>query len=153
MVSNKFLAALSVKLGFHKHLRFNGAAVEFQNREYVGEIEEAEREGKGARDYWTNTKQPPKVDSSQLMHHCRANNTIPGTFRHRRSLHRCPIRRLRIQLPRGRTLLRRAHPLVLRRHVHLRHLREQPPYGESPALLCNPLIQLINPLRPTSTTS
>ncbi len=64
MVSNKFLAALSVKLGFHKHLRSNGAVVEHQNREYVGEVEEAEREAKGARDYWTNTKQPPKVLSS-----------------------------------------------------------------------------------------
>lgn len=63
MVSNKFLAALSVKLGFHKHLRFNGTVIEYQNREYVGEIEEAERECRGARDYWTNTKSPPKVDT------------------------------------------------------------------------------------------
>ena len=61
MVSNKFLAALSVRLGFHKHLRFNGSAIEQQNREYVIEIKEAEEEAKGARDYWTNTKQPPKV--------------------------------------------------------------------------------------------
>ena len=61
MVSNKFLAALSVKLGFHKHLRSNSAAVEAQNREYAAEINEAEVEAKGARDYWTNTKQPPKV--------------------------------------------------------------------------------------------
>ena len=61
MVSNKFLAAVSVKLGFHKHLRFSGTAIEHQNREYVIEIEEAEIEAKGARDYWTNTKQPPKV--------------------------------------------------------------------------------------------
>ena len=61
MVSNKFLAALSVKLGFHKHLRSNGTVIEHQNRDFVGEIEEAEREANGARDYWTNTKQPPKV--------------------------------------------------------------------------------------------
>ena len=61
MVSNKFLAALSVKLGFHKHLRSNGAIVEAQNRDYVVEINEAEMEAKGARDYWTNTKQPPKA--------------------------------------------------------------------------------------------
>lgn len=61
MVSNKFLAALSVKLGFHRHLRSNGAAIERQNREYVGELEEAEREAKGTPDYWMNVKQPPKV--------------------------------------------------------------------------------------------
>lgn len=64
MVSNKFLAALSVKLGFHKHLRFTGSAIEYQNREYVGELEEAQRKAKGAPDYWMNTKQPPKVHSS-----------------------------------------------------------------------------------------
>ena len=64
MVSNKFLASLSVKLGFHKHLRSNGANIEFQNREYVGELEEAEKDAKGSRDYWTNTKQPPKVLSN-----------------------------------------------------------------------------------------
>lgn len=63
MVSNKFLAALSVKLGFHKHLRFSSPAVEFQNREYAQEIQEAERESNGARDYWTITKSPPKVRS------------------------------------------------------------------------------------------
>ena len=62
MVSNKFLAALSVKLGFHKHLRSNGAVVESQNREYAAEVCEAEAEAKGGRDYWTNTKQPPKVN-------------------------------------------------------------------------------------------
>ena len=63
MVSNKFLAALCVRLGFHKHLRFNSPDIEHLNREYVGEVEEAEADAKGARDYWTNTKQPPKVQS------------------------------------------------------------------------------------------
>lgn len=66
MVSNKFLAAVSVKLGFHKHLRFSGTTIEHQNREYVIEVEEAEIEAKGARDYWTNTKQPPKVQKLLL---------------------------------------------------------------------------------------
>ena len=61
MVSNKFLAALSVKLGFHKHLRHSGAVIEKQNRDYVVELQEAEAAADGARDYWTNTKQPPKV--------------------------------------------------------------------------------------------
>ncbi|KAL8802977.1 MAG: hypothetical protein Q9182_003465 [Xanthomendoza sp. 2 TL-2023] len=60
MVSNKFLAALSVKLGFNKHLRYIGQAVEFQNRNYVTDLEEAEQESNGARDYWTTTKSPPK---------------------------------------------------------------------------------------------
>ncbi|KAL8812553.1 MAG: hypothetical protein Q9200_000953 [Gallowayella weberi] len=60
MVSNKFLAALSVKLGFNKHLRYMGQAVEFQNRTYTTDLEEAERESNGARDYWTTTKNPPK---------------------------------------------------------------------------------------------
>ena len=70
MVSNKFLAAVSVKLGFHKHLRSSGAVVEYRNREYVTEIEEAEREANGARDYWTNIKQPPKVRGSNTKARC-----------------------------------------------------------------------------------
>ena len=61
MVSNKFLAALGVKLGFHRHLRSNTAVIEIRNREYVGELEEAEETAKGSPDYWTNTKQPPKA--------------------------------------------------------------------------------------------
>ncbi|KAI4198026.1 MAG: hypothetical protein LQ350_005537 [Teloschistes chrysophthalmus] len=60
LVSNKFLAALSVKLGLHKHIRFSSPAIEAQNREYAQEVEEAERESNGARDYWTTTKNPPK---------------------------------------------------------------------------------------------
>ncbi len=61
MVSNKFLGAVCVKLGFHKHLRYNGALVEYQIREYVTELQEAEIEAGGARDYWTQVKSPPKV--------------------------------------------------------------------------------------------
>lgn len=61
MVSNKFLAALCVKLGFHRHIRIGGALVEFQNREYAIEIQEAEEEANGSPDYWTTTKSPPKV--------------------------------------------------------------------------------------------
>ncbi len=61
MVSNKFLGAVCVKLGFHKHLRYNGALVEYQIRDYVTELAEAERESDGARDYWTIVKNPPKV--------------------------------------------------------------------------------------------
>ena len=66
MVSNKFLAALSVKLGFHKHLRSMGAAVEKQNRDYATELEHTEEKYPGTRDYWTNTSQPPKALSDIL---------------------------------------------------------------------------------------
>ena len=61
MVSNKFLGALSVKLGFHRHLRLNSPAHMYLVQEYVDEIVEAEKESNGARDYWTTTKNPPKV--------------------------------------------------------------------------------------------
>jgi endoribonuclease Dicer len=61
MVSNKFLGALCVKLGFHRHLRYQHQQLEFQIREYVTEVQEAERESKGSVDYWASVKQPPKV--------------------------------------------------------------------------------------------
>jgi len=60
MVSNKFLGAVSVKLGFHRHLKTNHATIEGQITEYVAEVEEAEKEGNGALDYWTSVKAPPK---------------------------------------------------------------------------------------------
>lgn len=61
MVSNKFLAALAVKLEFHKHLRYAGTIIEKQNRDYVSELEDAQLQANGARDYWTNIKQAPKA--------------------------------------------------------------------------------------------
>ena len=61
MVSNKFLAALSAKLGFNKHIRVGGSLVEYQNREYAAEIQEAEAESEGSRDYWMATKAPPNA--------------------------------------------------------------------------------------------
>ncbi|KAL8932688.1 MAG: hypothetical protein Q9216_006725, partial [Gyalolechia sp. 2 TL-2023] len=60
MVSNKFLAALAVKLGFHTHIRYSGTAIEWQKREYAQEAHEVELEHHGARDYWTATRTPPK---------------------------------------------------------------------------------------------
>ena len=60
MVSNKFLGALCVRLKFHKHLKTNHNTLMFQIHEFVDEIETAERESNGARDYWTNPKNPPK---------------------------------------------------------------------------------------------
>lgn len=68
MVSNKFLAAVAVKLGFHKHLRSNGAAIESQNREYVQDLEEVEKDANGACNYWTLTKTAPKVSNLDLLH-------------------------------------------------------------------------------------
>ncbi|KAK8235709.1 dicer-like protein 1 [Phyllosticta capitalensis] len=60
MVSNKFLGALCVKIGFHKHLMYNHAQIESQIRDYAIEITEAEAESKGARDYWASVKESPK---------------------------------------------------------------------------------------------
>ncbi|KAL9026385.1 MAG: hypothetical protein Q9196_004941 [Gyalolechia fulgens] len=60
MVSNKFLAALAVKLGFHTHIRYSGSTIEFQKRDYAQEAQEVEQEHNGARDYWTTTRNPPK---------------------------------------------------------------------------------------------
>ena len=61
MVSNKFLSALSVKLGFHKCLRAHSTAIINANTEYVAELEECERQSQGSPDYWTLAKNPPKV--------------------------------------------------------------------------------------------
>lgn len=60
MVSNKFLGAVCVKLGWYMHLKQNDPAVGAQIRDYVLEIEEAEREANGAVDYWVNASEPPK---------------------------------------------------------------------------------------------
>ena len=61
MVSNKFLGALCVKIGFHKHMRHCHSQLDGQIREYIVEAEEAENEANGACDYWTGLKAPPKV--------------------------------------------------------------------------------------------
>ncbi|CBX93957.1 similar to dicer-like protein 1 [Plenodomus lingam JN3] len=60
MVSNKFLGAVCVKLGWHRHLKSNTAILSTQIRDYVLEIDEAEREANGAVDYWVNVHEPPK---------------------------------------------------------------------------------------------
>jgi endoribonuclease Dicer len=60
MVANKFLGALCVALGFHTHIRQNNSALTSQIRDYVVEVQEAEREAKGALDYWTTVSEPPK---------------------------------------------------------------------------------------------
>ncbi|KAI9829853.1 MAG: hypothetical protein M1819_005951 [Sarea resinae] len=60
MVSNQFLAAVCVKLQFHRHLRYNSSSLEYQIRDYVTELQEVEREANGGRDFWTQIKNPPK---------------------------------------------------------------------------------------------
>ncbi|KAF1965214.1 endoribonuclease dcr-1 [Bimuria novae-zelandiae CBS 107.79] len=60
MVSNQFLGAVSVKLGFHQHIRQNNSALESQIYEYVVNLKEAERESNGAVDYWTTVTEVPK---------------------------------------------------------------------------------------------
>ncbi|KAF2201242.1 dicer-like protein 1 [Delitschia confertaspora ATCC 74209] len=52
MVSNKFLGAVCVKLGFHAHIRHNHGVLGHAIHEYVTEVQEAEREANGAVDYW-----------------------------------------------------------------------------------------------------
>ncbi|KAF9629681.1 Ribonuclease III [Lasiodiplodia theobromae] len=60
MVSNRFLGAVCVKLGFHKHLKYYHSQLEYQIRDYVTEIREAEHNANGARDFWVSVKPPPK---------------------------------------------------------------------------------------------
>lgn len=61
MVSNKFLGALAVKLGLHRHLRHFSNPLQAQITQYAEEIQTAESEGEGAVDYWVDTKDSPKV--------------------------------------------------------------------------------------------
>ena len=67
MVSNKFLGALCVKLKLHKHLKLHSQTAMSFISAYVLEITEAYEESKGSRDYWTTTKNPPKVLPSCLV--------------------------------------------------------------------------------------
>ncbi|KAK7537797.1 dicer-like protein 1 [Phyllosticta citricarpa] len=60
MVGNKFLGALCVKIGFHRHLMYNHSQIEHQIRDYAIEITEAEAQSQGARDYWVAVKESPK---------------------------------------------------------------------------------------------
>ena len=62
MVSNKFFAALAVKLGFNGHLRSNSPAIINQIMEYIVELEECKRQANGVRNYWADyPRDPPKV--------------------------------------------------------------------------------------------
>lgn len=59
MVSNQFLGAVSVKLGFHRHMVYLHASVENEITRYVTALEDAEEKSNGAPDYWTSVM-PPK---------------------------------------------------------------------------------------------
>lgn len=61
MVSNKFLGALAVKLGFHRHLQHFSAPIQSNVTSYAEDIQTAEEENEGAMDYWLGTKDSPKV--------------------------------------------------------------------------------------------
>lgn len=60
MVSNKFLGALCVNIGFHKHLRHHHAQLEHQIRAYATELLEAKHLAGENVDYWTTVSDPPK---------------------------------------------------------------------------------------------
>ena len=63
MVSNKFLGALAVRLGLHKHLQHFSNAILANITNYTEELRVAEQEVKGEVDYWLSTTDPPKVSS------------------------------------------------------------------------------------------
>ena len=60
MVSNKFLGAVCVNMGFHRHLRHSNGMLRHQIQEYVTDLTEAKRVAGDARDYWTTVSDPPK---------------------------------------------------------------------------------------------
>ena len=60
MVSNRFLGALCVNIGFHKHLRHANAELEGAVRTYATELLEAKAVAGDSRDYWTTVSDPPK---------------------------------------------------------------------------------------------
>ena len=60
MVSNKFLGAVCVNIGFHRHLRYSSSVLEPQIRIYATELLEAKRTAGDNRDYWTTVSDPPK---------------------------------------------------------------------------------------------
>ena len=54
MVSNKFLAALAVKLGLHRHLRKNSSSLARAIEDFANDMMNAEEAAKGGLDYWVN---------------------------------------------------------------------------------------------------
>ena len=68
MVSNKFLGALTVKLGLHTHLQHFSNPLLVQITSYAEELQGAETESKGEVDYWLSTTDSPKVSSLPHQH-------------------------------------------------------------------------------------
>ncbi|KAJ5159977.1 Dicer-like protein 1 [Penicillium canariense] len=66
MVSNKFLGALAVHLGLHRHLNHADGPIQGQITRYAEEIQSAEAESDGIMDYWLHTKDSPKCLSDIL---------------------------------------------------------------------------------------
>ena len=94
MVSNKFLGALAAKLGFHRHLQHFSTPIQTNIMSYVEDIEVAEAESGGAKDYWLATKDAPKVCSVGIFGDIGHNPNIivnivsPG---YDRGIHSCHI--------------------------------------------------------------
>lgn len=61
MVSNKFLGAVSVVMGFHRKLKRVGQHLDIAIRDYAIEITEAKEKSNGAVDFWTSVSPPPKA--------------------------------------------------------------------------------------------
>lgn len=61
IVSNKFLGALVVHLGLHRHLQFADGPIQGQITRYAHEMEIAEAQSHGVMDYWLHTMDAPKV--------------------------------------------------------------------------------------------
>ncbi|KAK2799785.1 Dicer-like protein 1 [Onygenales sp. PD_10] len=60
MVSNKFLGAVTVRLGLHRYLQHHSNVLPNQITYYAAEIENAEAESSESPDAWTSTSDPPK---------------------------------------------------------------------------------------------
>ena len=60
LVSNKFLGAVCVNVGFHKFLRHSHPKLQTQIHEYAVELVEARETAGDKRDYWTTVSDPPK---------------------------------------------------------------------------------------------
>lgn len=61
IVSNKFLGALVVHLGLHRHLQYADGPIQGQITRYAQEMQIAEAKSEGAMDYWLHTTDAPKV--------------------------------------------------------------------------------------------
>lgn len=99
IVSNRFLGALVVHLGLHRHLQFADGPIQGQVTRYAEEMQRAEAQSDGAMDYWLHTTDAPKVILiiMHIMSPYEADqhtNIVPS--RHARSIHCGNFRGLRV---------------------------------------------------------